>query len=165
MKKKTVWIICAVLLIAAVIAVGLIVRSRQTAQEAAGAISLKANGQTRQIALKDLDREAFSGETVNGKGEHFSHDYSGISLKTLLADQKIDLAAVSSVSAVAADQFSASYTVDEINEEGKIYLAVQMDGKPIEGIEKGTAGVQMVVFGDSNSKRSVRNVSVIEVTP
>ena len=40
-----------------------------------------------------------------------------------------------------------------------------MDGKPIEGIEKGTAGVQMVVFGDPNSKRSVRNVSIIEVTP
>ena len=163
MKKKIAWIICIVLLIAAAAAVGLIVRNRQIAQETAGAITLKYNGKSLQVLIKDLDKEAFSGETVNGKGEHFTHDYRGISLKSLLEGQKIDLAAVSAVNAVSADQFSASYTVDEINQDNKIYLAVQMDGKTIEGIEKGTPGVQMVVFGDPDSKRNVRSLSVIEV--
>lgn len=162
MNKKAVPIICITLLVVAVLVVGLTVRSRQTAQETVGAITLKFNGETRQVPLTDLDRTAFSGETVNGKGDRVSHDYRGILLRELLEVQKIDLSAVSTVRAVSADQFSANYTIDEIRQTDNIYLAVQIDGKPAPGIESGTSGAQMVAFGDPDSKRNVRGLSIIE---
>ncbi len=165
MKKKTILAICVILLLAAVVAVGLIVRNRQTAQETAGAIALKAGGKTVWVQLKDLDQVAFSGETVNGKGERFQHEYRGIPLNSLLDGQQIDWTGASAVTAVSADQFSASYTPEEIGEGNKIYLAVEIDGTAVEGIESGTPGVQMVVFGDPNSKRNVRNLNMIEVVP
>ena len=165
MKKKALWILCLVLLLAAALTVGLIVRNRQIAGETAGEITLRIQGQTRRIRISDLDRETFSGETVNGKGDRFSHSYRGIALKTMLEEQQVDPAAVSSVKAISADQFSAEYTSAEILEKDRVYLAVQMDGKTLEGIEKGIPGVQMVVFGDPDSKRNVRSLSVIEVNP
>ncbi len=165
MKKKTLWIAAVALLVVAVLAVGLIVRHRQMARQVAGAITLKTGGRTFQVPLEELDQVAFSGETVNGKGERFTHDYRGVPLKKLLEDQQVDLGTVSAVTLTAADQFSAEYTIDEINEAGKVYLAVQVDGQGVEGIDPGTPGAQMVVFGDPNSKRNVRFLSVIETAP
>ena len=165
MKKKTLWIAAVALLVIAVLAVGLIVRNGQTAREAAGAVTLKTGGQALQIPLGELDQTAFSGETVNGKGERFTHDYRGVPLKALLEDRQVDLSAVSTVTVTAADQFSAEYTIDEINEEGKVWLAVQVDGQGVEGIDPGTPGAQMVVFGDPNSKRNVRCLTEIETKP
>ena len=165
MKKKAIWIAAVAVLVVAVLVVGLIVRQRQTARQVDGAVTLKNGGKTVQIPLGELDQMAFSGETVNGKGERATHDYHGVPLKTLLEDQQVDLGAVSAVTVTAADQFSADYTIDEINEEGKVWLAVRVDGQSVEGVDPGTPGAQMVVFGDPNSKRNVRCLTEIETKP
>ena len=165
LSKKTLGIICAVVLVAAVAVVGLIVRNRQQAEEQAGALQLQYGEQRLTIPLKELDQAEFSGETVNGKGDVFTRTYRGVELQALLEARKIDPTAVGGVTAVAADQFSAELTGDEVREAGRVYLAVQVDGKRVEGIDPGTPGVQLVVFGDSNSKRNVRNLSVLQIAP
>ncbi len=163
MKKKHYVIILTVLiLVAAVVIVGLQVRNSMLKKEKADAIILKANGREVVVPITSLNQEDFSGETINGKGEHFTHNYRGVALKTLLEKNKISLDNISSVTAFAADQFSAVYTGDEVREGQRVYLAVQMDGVTIEGIEKGKPGVQVIVFGDSNSKRLVRNLQTLE---
>ena len=63
----------------------------------------------------------------------------------------------------AADQYAATVTGEEICEQDRIYLAVTEDGEPVEGIDEGTPGIEMVVFGDSDSKRCVRCVVEIEM--
>ncbi len=164
MKKKNYLILLIVLvLVAAVIVVGLIVRNSMLEKEKAEAIILKANGKEIIVPISSLNQEEFTGETVNGKGEHFTYSYRGIELKALLEKNKISLGSITSVTAVAADQFSASYTGDEVREAKRVYLAVQVDGVTVEGIEKGKPGVQVIVFGDQNSKRLVRNLQSLEV--
>ncbi|MBQ8092933.1 MAG: hypothetical protein IJ242_05085 [Clostridia bacterium] len=163
MKKKGIIIICAIVLCAAVIAVGMLVRGQQMKKETAGALRLICGEKEVTVSIKDMDKAAFSGETVNGKGDVFRHDYRGIELQELLSANKMDPAGVDSVTAVAADQFSAELTGDEVREDGRIYLAVSIDGTPVEGIDAGTPGVQLVVFRDSDSRRNVRNLNSITV--
>ena len=164
MKKKHYVILLTILiLVAAVVVVGLQVRNSMLEKEKADAIILKANGREIIVSVASLSQEEFSGETVNGKGEHFTHSYRGIALKSLLEKNKISLEGITSVTAYAVDQFSAVYAGDEVREGQRVYLAVQMDGVTIEGIEKGKPGVQVIVFGDPNSKRLVRNLQTLEV--
>ena len=47
-------------------------------------------------------------------------------------------------------------------EAGKVYVAVSADGKMLEGLEGGQ-GAQLIVFGDSNSKRAVRYLKTIDI--
>ena len=99
---------------------------------------------------------------MNGKGEHFEHEYEGVALYDLLEDNGIDPAGVTEVEVRAADQYAATVTGEEVCEKDRIYLAVTEDGAPVEGIEEGTPGAEMVVFGDSDSKRCVRCVVEVE---
>ena len=161
-NRKNLMIIVAVLLIAAALGVGMYVRNSQMAGEVAGVITLRFEGNDIPVTIASLDRVDFEGETVNGKGEHFSH-YRGVELKTLLEEKNIDVSGVTGIKAVSADQFEAEYTGDEMRESGHLYLAVQMDGKALEGIDKGTQGVQVIVFGDENSRRLVRSLSSVEI--
>ena len=163
MKKKVLIavVICAVL--ALTLGVGLYVRNTQTAQEKQNAITVKAAGKEIVVAVKELDKGAFEGETVNGKGERSAHSYRGVELQALLKDKGVG--AATGVHVSSADQYTADLTGDELREAGKVYLAVEIDGQKVSGIEEGTDGVQMIVFGDENMRRSVRNLAVIEVQP
>ena len=165
MKKQTRWIIAAVcLLLVLTLGVGLYIRSTQMAGEKAGAITLNLNGKGVTVTLKDLNQAAFEGETVNGKGDRSTHAYRGVELKALLTKNGLDAAKVTAVTASSADQYTAELTGDEIREDKRVYVAVEIDGKAVEGIDAGTNGAQLVVFGDPNSRRNVRYLSVIDVT-
>ena len=113
-------------------------------------------------ALLALDF-GFSGETVNGKGERAADDYRGIEMSALLREYDIDPARVTGMVVTASDQYSAEYTGDEIREPGKVFLATRRNGKEIEGIEPGRSGIWVIVFGDSDSRRLVRNPDRIHI--
>ena len=164
MKKKQ-WIIlvAVIVLAAAAVIVGFHVRNTQLAKETKDAITLIVGGAEKRIPIADLDREDFSGEMVNGKGDRFTRTCRGVELSALLAGQGIAVDSVTGVKATSADQYSAQLTGDEIREGGRVYLAVRIDGKAVEGIDAGTAGVQLLVFGDPDSKRAVRYLSVLEI--
>ena len=66
------------------------------------------------------------------------------------------------MTAVSADQYTAELTGDEVRTPGRVYLAVEIDSVKVSGIDAGADGVQMIVFGDENMRRSVRNLAVIE---
>ncbi len=162
MKKKWIAIVLICVLVAATVGVGLYVRARQVAQEKQNAITLKAGGKEIVVAIKDLDKGAFEGETVNGKGERSAHAYRGVELLALLQEKGIDAAKITGVTAVSADQYTAELTGDEVRTPGRVYLAVEIDSVKVSGIDAGADGVQMIVFGDENMRRSVRNLAVIE---
>ena len=132
-------------------------------KEKEGTVLLVLQGQETVIPLSRLDREEFSKETVNGKGEIAMNSYRGIELKTLLQENGMKLDQVSGMTVTAADQYSAEYTGDEIRDSERIYLAVKINEKEIEGIEPGQPGLMVIAFGDPNSKRMVRNPVRLEV--
>lgn len=157
-RKKWLGVLCAVIVVAALI-IGFLHKGGQ--EETAGIVLIQGDSRI-EISLEDLQQESFSGETVNGKGEHFEHEYEGVALYDLLEDNGIDPAGVTEVEVRAADQYAATVTGEEVCEKDRIYLAVTEDGAPVEGIEEGAPGAEMVVFGDSDSKRCVRCVVEVE---
>ena len=109
-----------------------------------------------EVTFEDLDRLSFSGELIDGKGDVTSHSYTGILLRDLLEDKGIDLSQLSGITVTSADNYSVQFTMEEILADNKVYIAVTADGKAIEGIDPDTEGLQVIVFGDPNSKRCVR---------
>lgn len=139
-SKKMIWIILAVLL---VVTAGLAVwhlSSRESVPE--GAFLVRQNGKDRYEDPEALFRTQVTGTIVNGKGEERSIDARGIALGELATG------AYSTVTVTADDEYSAQVTAAE---EENAFLILNDDGS-----------VQLIVFGDTNSKRAVRNVARIE---
>ena len=126
---------------------------------------LISGGTETPVSLPELDAQTFSGTLVNGKGDVTESCYRGIELKTLLAEKGISLAGHETVTVTSADQYTATFTAEEILSDGKVYLAIRVDDVPVPGIEQDQPGAQLVVFGDENSRRCVRYAQVIEIVP
>lgn len=101
--------------------------------------SVLVNG--AEVKLSDLDYESVSGSVKNGKGEVKEIDAEGIKLADIL-DCDYD-----SVKVTASDEYSATVSADEID---NAYLI----------LEDGT--LRLIVFGDENAKRDVKNVVRID---
>ena len=132
-------------------------------QEEISCMIIKHGGNDIPITYSELDKTKFSGETINGKGDIFFHEYTGVAIRELLNSKNIAISNTSIVKVTSADNFSAEYTGEEILSGDRIYLAITEDGKHIDGIGHDEPGVQVIVFGDSNSRRCVRYAKIIEI--
>ena len=115
------------------------------------------------VSFADLTEEAFSGDLTDGKGVVTHHSYTGILLRKLLEQKGIDLSRITGITVTSADNYSVELTAEEVLQADKVYLAVTADGEKLPGIDPGTDGVQMIVFGDPNSRRCVRFAQIITV--
>lgn len=138
-KKLIVIIVCALVALTAVLA---IVHSatRETVPE--GAILVRQNGEEAYISMDKLGLTTVTGRIVNGKGETRDINDQGINLGEL------SKGSFQTVTVTSDDEFSAEVSADEI---ANAFLILNEDGS-----------AQLVVFGDPNSKRAVRNVTRIE---
>lgn len=132
-------------------------------QDAIACMVIWQGEQETVVSFGDLDKSAFSGKLTDGKGDVTYHEYTGILLRKLLEDKGIDLTEVSGVTVTSADNYSVEFTAEEILHADKVYVAITADGAKIEGIDLGTDGVQLIVFGDANSRRCVRFAQKITV--
>lgn len=101
--------------------------------------SILINGEA--VSIDSLDLEQVTGTIVNGKGEEKQIDAQGINIAKLF-DSDYD-----SITITASDEYSAVVNVDETD---NAYLILDDDNPGL------------VVFGDSNSKRCVRDVVRID---
>ena len=138
--KRTIYLILALLLVLVAVLAVVHLTTRETVPE--GAILLRQNGRENYIVPEELFQTQVVGSIVNGKGEERSISARGIALGEL-ADGTFD-----SVRVAAGDEYSAEVSADEIE---NAFLILNEDNS-----------VQLVVFGDSNSKRAVRNVATVE---
>ena len=147
MKNKKLVIIAAVLVLVAVIAAAVHFMTAPKAAE--GDVILTYGGKTTGITLADLELTDVNGVRVNCKGEEIEVNGKGIFVKDLLHEYGV--ADFTKISVVSEDSYVAEIENAEVQEEGKAYILV----------EEGEA--RLVVFGDTNSKRSVSNVKQIVV--
>ncbi|WP_298033498.1 hypothetical protein [uncultured Dysosmobacter sp.] len=91
------------------------------------------------------------GNLVNGRGKELVVDTQGILLLDVL--KYADVPIHTEVTVITEDAYRAVVTSQEGFAEGQVYWVVQDDG-----------GVQLVVFGDSNSKRNVSDVKQLVVS-
>ena len=157
MSKTLKMMIAAMLILTCVVAL-----FHRNSQEEVSCMVIKTAGKEIEADFSDLDQGEFSGELVNGKGDITFHTYRGILLRDLLESKGITVSDLSAVTVTSADNYSVTFEVKEILSEGMVYVAVTADGKPIAGIDEGTDGVQIIVFGDPDSKRCVRFATIIQ---
>lgn len=118
-----------------------------------GALLVKCGDKTEYVDLKSLDTVPVQGTIVNGKGEESEVDTQGVAVSDVLKQAGFKPENTQTVKLTADDEFSAELSGEEINEAGKAYLVNEDDGS-----------MRLVVFGDSNAKRNVRNVVILEIT-
>lgn len=159
MKKRWIIIGIAVLLAATCVVAAL----HLAGQEDVECMVILQGEEKISVCFEDLGQDAFSGELINGKGDVTKHEYTGILLRTLLQKKGIDLETLTGITVTSADNFSAEFTPEEILAGDRVYIAVTADGEKIEGIDPGTDGLQVIVFGDPNSRRCVRFAQKITV--
>ena len=150
MKKRIVPILIAVLLIVTAAVAVWHLSTRE--QYEAGGLTVRFGGTETVLKADSLTKSEIRGETVNGKGETSAIDAQGVALSEVLKAAGADPAAVERIEVIASDEYRAEVTGDELREEGKVCLILQDGG-----------GFQMIVFGDPNSKRNVRDLVAVEV--
>ena len=138
-KRLILIIVCALVLLTAVLAV-VHFTTRESVPE--GAILVRQDGNDTYITMDKLTLTNVTGTIVNGKGEEREINDQGVNLGELAKG------GFQTVTVTSDDEFSAEVGAEEI---GNAFLILNEDGS-----------TQLVVFGDNNSKRAVRNVTRIE---
>jgi len=155
--KKSIVIVAALLLVVT----GVVAAVHLSNQEQIACMVIRQGNRQEELSFRDLEGYPFSGELTDGKGDTRFHEYTGILLRELLEKKGFDLSGLHSVTVTSADQYSAAFTAEEILQKDCVYAAVVADGAKIKGIDPGSDGVQIIVFGDSDSRRCVRYARII----
>lgn len=146
-KNRVVLLISALVLLTAAAAA---VRLSGRAVPAAGTLRIEKGGNAVELPVAELELANVRGTVVNGKGESRAIDSQGLLLSAVL--DAADVQAEAQVTVTADDAYSAAVSAAELSAPDMVYLIQQEDG-----------GMQMVVFGDANSKRNVSNVAMVTV--
>ena len=152
MKKSSKIIVAVIAVLHVLTAVLAIVHFTTRAQVPDGALLVNCGEEKTYVDLKSLETVPVQGTIVNGKGETSEVDTLGVPVADVLTKAGFNPADAGSVKVTAADEFSAELSGDEVNESGKAYLVSEDDGS-----------MRLVVFGDSNAKRNVRDVVILEM--
>ena len=153
MKKSTKIIMAAIAALIALTAVFAIIHSAARTEMPDGALLVSCGGEKKYVDLASLDTVSVRGSVVNGKGEKSDVNTQGVPLADVIENAGFDPNGAVTVKVTADDEFSAELSGDELNEDGKAYLISEDDGS-----------MRLVVFGDSNAGRNVRNVVSVEIT-
>ena len=146
-NKLIVIILCVLVVLTAALAV---IHLTTREQETENAIQVLYLDQIITVPLEDLTLVPVQGTMVTAKGEQRSIDGMGISVAELLK-QAHACVSTGTVTVTSADEYSVSLTAEEVAAENKAWLL----------IEDGSA--RLIVFGDENSKRNVKNVVRLHV--
>ena len=147
-------VLLIILILAAAVALLAVLRLTGEGNVEQGQVEIIRKDQKRVVGESDIARAPVKGELINGKGERVRIDAKGSLLADVLTSAGIDPAEVSVLNITSQDAYSAEVSGEELREAGKVYL-----------ISDGDGAFTLVVFGDSNSKRKVKNVARIEVDP
>lgn len=149
MKLKKKYVLLLTLLVLTALLAAWYLTTRDLVPE--HAIRITWAGKTTDLDVTKLTGEPVKGIVVNGKGQESVIDTMGVPLAMVLKETQVDVAAVESVTVTAQDAFSAELTGEEVRTDGKVYLTFDKDD------------AALIVFGDTNAKRNVRQVMQIDV--
>lgn len=135
MKKRVLTVIAVLTLLTAALAV---IHLTTRTPEVEGAVIV--NGKI--LMIDDLSLSSVKGTVVNGKGEEIAIDAQGIALSALCGPD------FSTAVVTASDEYRAEISASESQ---NAYLILRDDNS-----------LQLIVFGDENLKRCVKNVVRID---
>lgn len=144
MKNKKIYIFIILLLVITGIAAFAHLSTRDVVPE--NGIQVIVNGDSKILDIDNLKYENVTGSYVTGKGEEREVDGPGISLEAILKEASVSK--FTKVSVTSDDSYSVEITAEE---NAEAYLLHEEDS------------LRLIVFGDKDSKRNVKNVMTIEV--
>ncbi|WP_026666235.1 hypothetical protein [Butyrivibrio sp. FC2001] len=153
MKKRNLLIVVALLLITAVITV--IYLPKRTAAQA-GTLIITYDGKNISVDPFNAPAVDVQGTTLNGKGEEKQISETGVTVLSVLGLADISAEDFTTAKVVASDEYSAEISATEISTDGVAYLVSAAD-------DNGATKIKLIVFGDSNSKRQIKDVVRIEL--
>lgn len=148
-NNRTLLLILAALILLTGIVAAVHLTTRAAAPEGTLLVQ-QGSGEDQTLAIEDLPLGPVQGTVVNGKGEERTIDDQGILLSDAL--KRAGIGAPDGVTVTGDDEYSAQVTGEEIAEPDRVYLVRQENGR-----------LQLIVFGDSNSKRNVSDVARLTV--
>ena len=148
MKTRKALIFVIGLLLLTTLAAGAHLLTREQVTE--GTVQLIYGEKTYELEISKLAYQQVTGTRMNGKGQEIPVEALGILLKDVLELKSI--VGYSNVKVVSDDSHSAELTAEEVKNDTKAYLLHEEEGE-----------LRLIVFGDTNSKRSVSNVVQIIV--
>ncbi|MBP5606842.1 MAG: hypothetical protein J6X66_01060 [Lachnospiraceae bacterium] len=140
-QKKIIGVVVIILIMLTAVAAVIYLSGRTPVKE--GMPVLVKDGKEKAIDLSALKLQEISGVVTNGKGEEKTVSGKGVGLSDITGTSGF-----TEVSVISDDAYSATVAVSEIE---NAYLQIE-DGK-----------ARLIVFGDKNAKRDVKNVVRIEV--
>ena len=143
--KLTIIILCVLVALTAVLA-GIHLTTREPETE--NAIQVQYMGQTITVFVDEMTLVPVQGTMVTGKGEQRHIDGVGISVADLLQQAN---AAIGTVTVTSTDEYSVTLTAEEVTAENKVWLLFEEES------------FRLMVFGDEDSKRNVKNVVRLRV--
>ena len=148
--KKNRTVLLAVVVLASATVLAAVVHLTGRISPAEGALYIEKDGRSTEISISDLAMEPVRGTVGNGRGESRAIDGQGILFSALL--ERAEMRADVQITVTADDEYSAVVTAEDLAAPDKAYLIAQTEG-----------GVQLVVFGDADSRRNVSNVVRVTV--
>lgn len=145
-KHKLTFIILCVLVALTAVLAGIHLTTREPETE--NAIQVQYMGQTITVFVDEMTLVPVQGTMVTGKGEQRHIDGVGISVADLLQQAN---AAIGTVTVTSTDEYSVTLTAEEVTAENKAWLLFEEDS------------FRLMVFGDEDSKRNVKNVVRLRV--
>ncbi|MDT3843204.1 MAG: hypothetical protein LIV11_01290 [Bacillota bacterium] len=153
MKKKSIAVVILLLILTG-IASFIYLRSRNDAPR--GTLTVTCGAKTELVDPFRASPVSVKGTTVNNKGEKKDIDETGVTLSGVIALTAFEKETYTSARVVSSDEYAADVTADEISDPQKAFLLRQ---KSKDGNEE----IRLIVFGDENSKRQIKDVTRIEL--
>lgn len=148
MKKHRVKIFAVLIALLAVIAAVFYFGQREEIME--GSLKVTAGTKTVMLDPSKFERTQVSGIRVNGKGEEIPVNGLGIAIKDVLVLAQVTDYTL--IKVISDDAYSAEISAEEVADGTKAFLLFDDENE-----------LRLVVFGDTNSKRSVSDVVQIAV--
>lgn len=143
-SKSVKWLFAALLILTAVVAVFHLSTREEIPEQT---LLVEYGGERYFVKLSSLPLGDIHGERFTGTGERREINAKGFPLTAVFDAVLSDYSDANQVTITAADGFSAIVTAQEWEQPQKVCLILQDDGQP-----------QLIVFGDKDSKRSVKQV-------
>jgi len=113
--------------------------------------------------IKGFPQETFETVIRSSVLKPVKVEYTGVSLPELLAGMDADIDEISRIIVKGSDGYMTSVSRAELDKKD-IYIAYEMDGKPLKPREKNGYGpYQLVILGDPYSQRWCKYVYEVEV--
>ncbi len=145
MKKKTLIIVIAVLIVAAAVLAAVVAGNMPEKSPCEVVISYK--GEQIKTDLTSLKLVQVKGTITMASGKTKDIDSKGIEVRDLLSGKEYTEVTVNS-----EDNYSAALVKEDIEKAGNAYIILGEENKP-----------RLVVMSDTNAKRDVKNVMILEL--